>query len=155
MNYFYLAPLIRKRLVEKVPELINVYGAAEFSRLETFDPVTPCAFIIYNGDVTPSSMQNTGGVLRLTQSVTQRWLVVICVNYSDPMGLDDEMLTEGGSLLSDVINAVSGWSPDEKGASPLHRSNQNLPPDYGDGLGFFPVIFETQIPRKLGAKYAG
>lgn len=154
-NYFYLAPLIKSRLEEAIPDLINIYGAAEYSRLETFDPITPCAFVIYNGDVTPSNVQNTAGVMRLTQNVTQRWLVVVCVNYSDPLGLDEEMFSEGGVLVSDVISAISGWCPDEKNATPFHRSNQNIPPDYGDGLGFFPVNFEILIPKKLGGGNAG
>lgn len=154
MNYFYLAPLIKQRL-ETIPGLVNIYGAAEYSRIETFDPITPCAFVIYNGDVTPNNLQNTGGIMRATQSVMQRWLIVVCVNYSDPLGLDDEMLSEGGTLITEVINSISGWSPDANNATPFQRSNQNIPPDYGDGLGFFPLVFQIQIPSKLGGRNAG
>lgn len=59
-NYLFCGPKIIERLQEKVPEFSEVLSAADLATVESDDPVTPNAYVVYNGDITGTSPSATG-----------------------------------------------------------------------------------------------
>ncbi|MEQ5285549.1 MULTISPECIES: phage tail terminator protein [Providencia] len=146
-NYLFCGPKIIERLQEKVPEFLEVLSAADLSTAENDDPATPNAYVVYNGDITGTSPSATGGNLKLAQYINQLWIVMICVYLPDSRGLGEYAGEEGGELITKVINALTGWSPDPKACLPMSRHSQSLPTQYENGFAYFPLVFQVGIPH--------
>ena len=134
-NYLALEPLIAARLKERVPELRAVLGAPEYAAIEAVAPPTPCAFVVYVGDLIES--QGSGEV------VAQRWGVVLAVSNVSDQASGEAKRAEAGRLLEPALKALTNWraSPDFR---PLRRV-QAPPPTYTQAVGYFPLAFEAGL----------
>ncbi|MBK5072573.1 hypothetical protein I2492_06060 [Budviciaceae bacterium CWB-B4] len=149
-DYLFCEPLIIERLKEKLTDFTEITGAAGLAQVQDENIPAPAAYVIYQGDVLNASPGATGGVQARQQFVTQLWAVVIVVYFADGRGLGEQVNSIAGPYLSQVIDALSGWKPDTNNCLPIKRHPQQLPAQYEDGYGFFPLVFQVQIPASMG-----
>ncbi|WP_347253457.1 phage tail terminator protein [Leminorella grimontii] len=149
-DYLFSEPLIIKRLRETLPDLREITGAAGLAQIQEENIPAPAAYVLYLGDSISATPAATGGIQARQQFVTQLWAVVVVVYYADGRGMGEEINSEAGPYLSRVIEALSGWKPEIGSCPPVRRHPQQLPAQYEDGYGFFPLVFQVQIPASLG-----
>ena len=150
-DYLFCERLIMERLRGEVQEFREVNSAAGLAQMqdEEYAP-NPSAYVIYQGDVINTSVAATGGVQARTQFVTQLWAVVICVYLADGRGLGEDINSAAGPLIKRVIDTLASWTPDPKVCRPMVRSGQQLPAQYENGYGYYPLVFQVQIPAAIG-----
>ncbi|WP_025122424.1 MULTISPECIES: hypothetical protein [unclassified Serratia (in: enterobacteria)] len=151
-DYLFCEPLIVERLREQIPDLVEVTNAGRLAAIDTDNPFCPSVYVIYMGDVISPGPTATGGVQAQAQSVTQLWATVLTVYIADGRGIGQGVNTEAGPLMSKIIEALSGWAPDNKLCKPLSRAAMSLPVDYEGGYGYFPMVFQTQLIFPSGAQ---
>lgn len=134
--------LIQARLLSEAPVFKDVAGASALAMLESRTRRSPVAFVLYDGDVLPTSADAVAGA-GAARMVRQRWMVVVAVRNVADQGVDERLTTEAGLALGAAIQALSGWAP-----SPNHRPLVRVAaasPEYSPGLGLFPLMFETTL----------
>lgn len=138
-NYLAVEPLIIARLEERVSGLRNVSGWSDYASIEDAKMPTPCAYVLYLGD-RPLDDAGRGAV----QRVMQLWGVVIAVRNlrSAPTGAG--VRDEAGPYITAVIGALMGWRPSPT-FRPMRRLAGGPPPSYGDLVGYFPLLFGTEL----------
>lgn len=149
-DYLFCERLIIDRLRAEIPDFVEVTSAAGLAQMQDEYAPAPSAYIIYQGDVINNNVAATGGVQARTQFVTQLWAVVICVYFADGRGLGEDISSEAGPLIKRVIDTLAGWAPDPKVCRPMTRSGQQLPAQYENGYGYYPLVFQVQIPAAIG-----
>nr|WP_188250676.1 hypothetical protein [Serratia marcescens] len=113
-------------------------GVAGLSQMNDDNPVCPMAYVMYLGDTVNTSTAATGGSQRRLQFVTQLWAVVVCVYFADGRGLGADISSEAGPLMLKTVKAT------------LARSNQSLPAQYESGYGYYPLVFQVDVPAAIG-----
>lgn len=152
MDYLFCESKIIERLKSEVPDFREVLSTAGLEQMESDIPAAPSAYTVYVGDVVPQSGAATGGHFRKVQSVTQLWAVVICVYLADSRGIGQDANATAGPLITQTLNALTGWSPDGKVCQPMSRSPQQLPVQYENGYGYYPFVFQVTIPNLFVGK---
>ncbi|CUZ06842.1 Uncharacterised protein [Serratia marcescens] len=149
-DYLFCEPLLIGRLRAAVPEFVEVTGVAGLSQMNDDNPICPMAYVMYLGDTVNTSTAATGGGQRRLQFVTQLWAVVVCVYFADGRGLGADISSEAGPLMLKTVEALAGWSPLEGVTRQLARSNQSLPAQYESGYGYYPLVFQVDVPAAIG-----
>lgn len=138
-NYLAAEALLIERLHATVSGVRKIYSAAELAGVEEQAQTTPALHVVYSGDVLDDSAARGRG-----QVVAQEWLVVTAVrNARDQQG-GVAAREDAGPLLTQVIEALSGWSPGP-GFDPLRRINAPRPAYRPGGYAYFPLGFSTKV----------
>lgn len=147
VNYFVVEPLIIARIVARLgTDLQKVGGVAEFEATLENDGPYPSAFVLYDGE----SIEQKGPTGRILRSL-QRWQVSLLTRPSVNINTGNASLVESGTLLSRLIDALTGWTP-AAGFQVLMRvqtTGQSV--IYANGLAMFTLDFEIGVPLSLGA----
>lgn len=144
-DYLAAGALIEDRIREKAPNLkrVEVVGdlvtwledEAEFEK--QISGKLPAAFVGYDGDVL-GDMTGEGS----DHVAAQRWLVVLAVGNYRRADTARGVVSDAGPLLAQLMAALNGWKP--TGFTELIR--QAAPrPGYRAGVGFFPLVFSTNV----------
>ncbi|HRD86771.1 MAG TPA: hypothetical protein PK752_00730 [Accumulibacter sp.] len=121
----------------KLPELVKVYGMADFDDLEKAGKPTPCAFVIYDGyRVIESNRQ------RRAARVETRWLVVLAVKSAASTIAGGQARLAAAPLATTVLRTLLDWVP-PPGYTPLSLETPP-PPVFQAGALLFPLAFATQ-----------
>ncbi len=136
-DYLALEGLIIDRLKTEMPELRQVSGWSDYTSIEEIKLPTPCAYVIYQGDV----IQGDAGQ-GAAQRIEQQWGVVIVVrNVAQRSGVG--IREEAGPLMARVLALLMGWKPIPTDR-PLRRM-PSPPPEYSDRVGYFPLLFAAPM----------
>ncbi|MCK2095629.1 phage tail terminator protein [Thauera aromatica] len=156
-NYLAMEGLIVARLQAEVPALLQVKTAAAAAAAEGQVTQAPAAIVGLQGDApaAPEARLTKGQLAAFAQnqSTAQRWGVVVAVRNVRDIQSGAAAREEAGPLLSAVILALAGWTPDEARYWPLVRVPAGTP-RYGSGRLLYPLSFETRLivtPEKLTA----
>jgi len=128
-------PLIEA--VATIPELLKVYGMAEFDDLEKAGKPMPCAFVIYDGYRVLESNRH-----RRSARVETRWLVVIAVKSAARTAAGGQARGKAHPLTKAVLQLLLGWAPPD-GYTPLTLETPP-PPIFPAGALLFPLAVATQ-----------
>ena len=121
----------------KLPELVKVYGMADFDDLEKAGKPTPCAFVIYDGyRVIESNRQ------RRAARVETRWLVGLAVKSAASTIAGGQARLAAAPLLNKILRAGMDWQP-PTGYTQLTLETPP-PPIFEAGALLFPLAFATQ-----------
>ncbi|EBC4877330.1 hypothetical protein C2W27_14380 [Salmonella enterica] len=148
-DYLFCEPLIVERLRTETSGFVEITGAAGLALITSDSPAAPAAYVVYLGDVVSDQPGATGGHMARQQFITQLWAVVVTVYYADGRGLGEDISNAGGPFISQVIAALSGWQPANR-CLPVRRHPQQIQAQYDNGYGYFPLIFQVQIPASIG-----
>lgn len=128
-------PLIEE--LGKIPELLKVYGMADFDELEKAGKPMPCAFVIYDGYRVLESRRQRRAAL-----VETRWLVVIAVKSAARTAAGGAARGQAAPLAAGVLKRLLGWTPPD-GYTPLTLETPP-PPIFSAGALLFPLAVATQ-----------
>lgn len=149
-DYLFCESRIIARLRECVPEFMEVGSAAGLESIQDGNVPAPSAWVFYLGDTVSGTTAATGGQRAGQQMVTQLWAIMVAVYFADSRGIGGDINSAAGPWISRVLAAMRGWTPDEKTIPRVRRSPQQLPAQYENGFGFFPLVWQIQIPASLG-----
>lgn len=144
-NYFAVEPLIIARIgAELGASLLKVGGVAEFEYALENDGPYPSAFVLYDGE----SIEQKGPTGRIQRSL-QRWQVSLLTRPAVTVATGNASLVASGLLVSALVAALSGWTPDP-GFQVLQRvQNRGESVIYANGLALFVLDFEIGVPITL------
>ena len=128
-------PLIAE--IAKIPELVKVYGMADFEDLTKAGKPTPCAFVIYDGYRVIEAHRQ-----RRQARVETRWLVVLAVKSAARAADGGAARLAAAPLLAKILRAPLDWTP-PAGYTPL-TLEPPPPPIFEAGSLLFPLAFATQ-----------
>lgn len=150
MNYLFAGKEIAERLKHIVPEFKEVLKAGNLANISHEAQKSPCAYVIYHGDVINTAEAAHGGVGK-AQYVTQQWIVAVVVNLADKRSLYTDADEQAGELITNMLQALSGWKINER-TKPLTRSAKSINAEYIDGWGYYPFVFNVEfvMPRSKG-----
>ncbi|EFP4583510.1 hypothetical protein HX910_000772 [Salmonella enterica] len=148
-DYLFCEPLLTAHLRERIPELVCVGSVAGLEQLAAGNIPAPSAWVFYLGEQISGTPAAVGGVQNRQQFVTQLWAVVVAVYFADGPGRGGDIAGQAGPLLAKVLEAFKGWQPAAE-IPRIRRSTQQLPAQYEDGYGFYPLVYQIQIPASLG-----
>lgn len=149
-DYLFCESRIIDHLRASIPDLVEVGSAAGLEAIQDGNVPVPSAWVFYLGDAVSGSTASVGGQRAQQQTVTQLWAVLLAVYFADGRGLGADINGTAGPLISRVLEAMRGWTPDEKTVPRVRRSAQQLPVQYDNGYGFYPLVYQIQIPASLG-----
>lgn len=132
----WLAPHIRDRLTDQVPELRAVYMADEIDADAKEPPQVPAAVVLLN-DLRPAAINPQQQVA----VVEQDWLVMLAVRS---LRKDKDRSRQAlGVLVTKTVRAMQGWQP--QGTRRTFTWLRGPRPDYGVNTNFFPLLFSIQV----------
>lgn len=147
VNYFAAEPLIIARLVALFgADLQKVGGVAEFEATLENDGPYPSAFVLYDGE----NIEQKGPTGRILRS-QQRWQVSLLTRPAVNVNTGNASLVESGTLLSRIVDALSGWVPTAGFQALMRVQAAGQPVIYANGLAMFTLDFEIGVPLSLGA----
>lgn len=149
MNYLFAGSAIVERLKQTVPEFKAVLKAGNLANISRDAQRSPCAYVIYHGDVINTKPEAHGGVGK-AQYVTQQWIVAVVVNLADKRSLYADADELAGELITKTLRSLSGFKINER-TLPITRAARNLNAEYIDGWGYYPFIFSVEfiMPRSM------
>jgi hypothetical protein len=128
-------PMIEE--MARIPELIKVYGMADFDDLVKAGKPMPCAFVVYDGyRVLEASRQ------RRSARVETRWLVVLAIKSAARAAAGEAARLAAAPLLSKILRSGMDWQP-PTGYTQLTLETPP-PPIFEAGALLFPLAFATQ-----------
>ena len=131
-DYLAAEPLIVARLNDQISGNVTIQSTWGMPKLqEHFD--TPPAVLILLEDDRPGEVNLSG----TAQKIEQVWTCVVVVKDAE---------NEAGPLISQVIQAMSGWQPEGTTFSPFNRVKSSFKHDYSPSATFyFPLAFSTSF----------
>ncbi|MBF0116464.1 MAG: hypothetical protein HQM04_15660 [Magnetococcales bacterium] len=131
-DYLAAEPLIVARLKDQLLSNITIQSTWGMSKLqENFD--TPPAVLILLEEDRPGEVNLAG----TAQKIEQVWTCIVVVKDAE---------NEAGPLISQVLQAMSGWQPDGETFSPFRRVKSGFSHDYSPSTAFyFPLAFSTSF----------
>lgn len=149
-NYLFLEELIIDRVKNEVNGLKVVEGRSALASLAEDQQVVPAVYVVYLGDQLADDTSHQG-VRRIVQQVTQNWAAVLAVNPADGQNNGKLARHQAGTLLAQLIKALTGWVPHE-GTAPLARASGTTATNYINNFCYYPLIFKTsftfpQVPK--------
>ncbi|ABK43779.1 hypothetical protein Mmc1_1268 [Magnetococcus marinus MC-1] len=128
-NYLQIEGLIVQRLKDQL-EGIRVLSSWGMPVIHEEAELPPTVIIFLEEDK-PGPIQGN------QQKVEQTWLCLVVVRDAE---------SDAGALISRVITAVVGWTPDRTLFKPFQRTASAYSPDYSpNGIFYFPLAFETSF----------
>lgn len=152
-NYLEVEPLLLARIAARLTvgsgagkDLAKLGGVLEFDAALENDGPYPSAFVLFDGD----PLENTLGDARRLK-VTQRWQVALLTRPSIDTSTGAASLVATGTLLSKLIDALTGWRP-----APGYQEMKRVPARgqsvvYANGLALFVLDFEVGVPLTMGS----
>lgn len=142
-DYLALEGLLISRLIDQVPALTDILGAADLDGVTDSQVAVPSAHIIYLGDQVPEGKNSQSGC---SQIVYQRWLVYLVVrNLRSPVtGADNR--ADAGPLITQVNTKLQGWKPSTEFGELLRITPP--PVRYHGGNGYFPLAYKARITTR-------
>ncbi|MBF0402094.1 MAG: hypothetical protein HQL90_15185 [Magnetococcales bacterium] len=135
-NYLAAESLITARLKARIPD-ITVQSTWGMSKIQELPELLPAVLVVLEADL-PGEINLAGRA----QKVEQVWNCIVVVKDAE---------TEAGPLISQVIQAMSGWQPDDTGFSPFKRVKSGFAHEYSPSTAFyFPVAFATSFVFNIG-----
>lgn len=145
-DYLAAGSLIAARIAAQVASIKRVDALGQLYSLLEEEPQAmarhisgklPAAFVGFDGE----AIGDTAGD-GAVHVATQRWLVVLAVGNYRRADTNQGVVDEAGPILAALVEALTGWTP--AGFTALTR--QAAPrPGYLAGMGFFPLIFSTDL----------
>lgn len=117
---------ILARLEEMVPG-VRILSAADLAGIKAGRQVTPAIYLLLD-NIRPESSAARGRALR----IRQRWAVVVTVRNVREIKSGAGARQEAGPMITQCIQALSGWTPAE-GHTPLLLAETNMRPGYQEG----------------------
>lgn len=143
MDYLGLGEHIVSRLRATIPTLHIAHGNELADLVEgTVTPRFPSAYVLFMQD---DEIRDAGD--GANELVTQRWQVVLVVREVSEPRSSQRLLSAAGPLLSQVIHALRGWTPDPLIWGPLRRQPGG-PAQYVPGLLFLSLEFITTFDEE-------
>lgn len=144
-NYFAVESLMIARISAQLgAALLKVGGIAEFDYALDNDGPYPSAFVRYDGE----TIEQKGPTGRILHAL-QRWQVCLLTRPAVNVTSGNASLTASGTLVSNLITALSGWTP-ATGYQVLRRvQNRGESVIYDNGLAAFVLDFEIGVPITL------
>ena len=136
-DWLHVGAQMVERLRASVPELRQVRMAVSIAELGEITPAAPAAWVVWDGDQIADDARSGA-----SQSVDQRWLVVLIVRSAKEADAGGGVVTEAGPLMSEVLSALMGWTP--MGGMALRRTTAPTP-GYQAGYGYYPLAFTCRI----------
>jgi hypothetical protein len=138
MNYFRIENILMERLKGGLPQIHNIITHSYSGEIPETINVFPTIYIQYVKE-TINNPNNTTSFY----NVDQVWAIIILTQNSS---LIDSKLFEPGEIITDVINLVQGWNPDQSYIGSPFKRIDSQPPIYKDG-GYllFPIYFSIKI----------
>lgn len=134
-DFLEIGALIEQRIKDAG---IDVYvgGASDLASLTERAQPDRAAYVIYAG-FTPGASNGPG-----VRSVTQRWMVTVCVRNVRGIQSGEGVRNDAGPLIHQIVALLMGWRPS---ASYDFLALEPSPaPYFGDGVGYFPIMFSTK-----------
>ncbi|MBF0161611.1 MAG: hypothetical protein HQL88_04910 [Magnetococcales bacterium] len=131
-DYLAAEPLIVARLRDRLLSNVTVQSTWGMSKLqEHFD--TPPAVLILLEEDRPGEISLSGAA----QKIEQVWTCIVVVKDAE---------NEAGPLISQVVQALNGWQPEDTAFSPFKRVKSGFSHDYSPSTAFyFPLAFSTSF----------
>ena len=131
-GYLAAGPLIKARLKSQLSSNIAIQSTWGMSKIqENFD--MPPAVLIMLEDDQPAQEVFEGTL----QKVIQTWMALVVIHDTED---------SAGETISNVYQALAGWSPDRNLFSPFRRVKSSYKPDVSpNGVSYFPLSFETSF----------
>lgn len=140
-NYLFAGEVIKQRLQQAIPEFKQVLLAGNLAQIAQHAQQSPCAYVIYQGDVINPAVE-ARGTASLAQLVKQEWMIVVVVNLADKSRLNNGDAL-AGELITKMLKALSGYRIQH--CKPLYRSAKGINVDYQDGWGYYPFLFNVEF----------
>ncbi len=139
LDYFFMAPLIKARLEDQVPD-IPVQVCETVDQVLAADKRVIVLMVMWAGErFTESEAGRAQG--GASQSLNQRWLVALGINN---VGSADARNVRAGPTISLVHKALAGWTA-EGAARPMRRVNAPLTPQFTSQKAIYPMGFEQPL----------
>jgi len=150
-NYLALEPLLLARILATLGldsaggALAGIGGVAEFEAALENDGPYPSAFVLYDGEQVAQSGHSGRRML-----VTQLWQVCLLTRPTITAATGAASLAASGTLLSSLIDALSGWTPagGYQAMKRIQARGQSVV--YANGLAMFVLDFEVGVPVVMG-----
>ena len=147
VNYFAAEPLIIARIVARLgASLLKVGGVAEFEYALENDGPYPSAFVLYDGE----NIEQKGPTGRRMASL-QRWQVSLLTRPTISLDTGKASLGESGTLLSSLVDALSGWTPAPYFQALMRVQARGQSVIYANGLAMFTLDYELGVPIAMSA----
>ncbi|MBF0098974.1 MAG: hypothetical protein HQM04_19220 [Magnetococcales bacterium] len=131
-DYFAITPLIVARLRERLCSQITVQSTWGIGRIQETPELLPAVLVLLEADH-PGEINLSGAA----QKIEQVWNCIVVVKDAG---------TEAGPLISQVIQALNGWQPENTLFSPFRRVKSGFHHDYSPSMAFyFPLAFSTSF----------
>lgn len=142
-NYLFLEEPIIDRIKSEVTGLKTVAARTDLASLAGDRQIVPAVYVIYLGDELVDGVSHQG-MRKLVQTVTQSWAAVLTVNPADAGKEGKQARLQAGTLLAQLITALSGWKPNDA-VTPFYRAAGRTAATYLDGYFYYPLIFQTNF----------
>lgn len=143
-DYLYLEPLLVERLHGGISGLAEVKGIPDTAALDEETLPSPSLYVQYLGDDIEVGAAHQGG-LRRVQTVTQLWSVLLHIHpapVTEPGGTERQV---AGQLLGQVLDLLTGWTPDGC-LAPLARIEHDAAmPRYNNEHLYYPLTFQANF----------
>ncbi len=124
-DYLFIGQLIAERIKEALPTY-SVEFSMRWPNNQEADITTPAVIVTLEEDI-PGTYAGSSP----DQNVDQTWVCIVVVKDND---------TAIGTIVSNVIKALSGWRPSVAGVRPLKRIKSNFNPENSKGgFYYFPI----------------
>jgi len=117
---------------------LQVRPLADLGDVKSRMQLAPAVFVGFAGDRRAEDVPET------IQQWVQQWWTVIAVRAAGGGHTGQKLRAAAGPALTEVINALGGWTPDRKQWRPLSRVAAGQP-SYYIGYAEFPLLWETRI----------
>jgi len=142
-DYLFLEPLLLQHIGDQLGNAVKVVAAADLTAMGNRGTAEPTVFICYLGDRTKTDAAHQSGSRRI-QTLSQHWVTVLAMPMVSSTIDDASLHHEAGPLLGRLLDALTGWKP-EQVAAPLQRSGRKASPWHHDDTCFYPLHWKVQL----------
>jgi hypothetical protein len=140
---FFAAELpLLERLKAKVPTAATVVSGVDMAGLQKMPFALPAIYVMFNEYRVTQQQILTGKV-----QVEEVWLIVVAARNLVTAQTGLTARQEAGPLLAQIIQAISGWMPEDSLYESPFKLIQGAPRWwYHDGLLHYPLAFSILVP---------
>lgn len=152
VNYLEVETLLLARIAAQLnvaegdgSDLQKVGGVVEFEATLESDGPYPSAYVLYDGEeIDPKGHDGR------RMMATHRWQVCLLTHPAITPETGAASLVATGTLLSQLIDAISGWTPAAGYRAMKRVQARGQSVVYANGLAMFVLDFEVDVPITLG-----
>jgi hypothetical protein len=137
-DHLVLEEAIRARLEAQVASARHHLTVADLEGVQEEEQKHPAVHVVYNGDQVGGDSGDGWA-----QKITQDWMVVVAVRNQRGGRSGSGARGEAGPIVSEVLTAMQGWSPEPATFDPFVRVSAPGPAAPGAGFFYVPLVFRT------------